>query len=76
MPIKAPEHEVILKKRTESTNWEMTSWCTQKFGKRWSAIDNREGRWCCFWGGREYPGYYRWSFKDEKDLVLFLLRWA
>jgi hypothetical protein len=71
---RAPEHTVLLKSKKEG--YSIDAWCTEKFGKRWSALDNRDGRWCCYWAGRENPGYYRWYFRDEKDLVLFLLRWA
>lgn len=56
--------------------WEADAWCTEKFGKRWSAIDNRTGTWCCFWAGGEKPGHYRWYFTNEQDVVLFLLRWS
>lgn len=50
-------------------------WCEQQFGKRWSAIDNKEGVWCCFWAGRSMPGSYRWHFMNEQDAMLFSLRW-
>lgn len=52
-----------------------TVWCEQKFGKRWSVIDNRDGLWCCFWGGRSIPGSYSWHFKNEQDALLFSLTW-
>ena len=52
-----------------------TVWCEQKFGKRWSVVDNRDGVWCCFWGGRAIPGVYKWEFQNEQDALLFSLRW-
>lgn len=55
--------------------WEATEWCTQQFGTRWSAVDNIEGTWCCFWRGRENVGMYEWYFQNEKDAMLFSLRW-
>lgn len=73
--MRAPEHEVFIKHRKGSSDEEMTVWCTKRFGKRWSAIDHREGTWCCFWAGRERPGHFRWCFTHEQDMVLFLLRW-
>lgn len=76
MVVRTPEHEVFLKKRSETHNWQMTAWCTEKFGKRWSAVDHREGIWCCFWAGPDSPGDYRWCFTNEQDMVMFVLRWA
>lgn len=75
MPLKAPEHEVLLKHGSTS-GYEIDAWCTEKFGPRWSAVDNRTGVWCCFWAGRKHPGYYRWLFTKEEDLALFVLRWT
>ena len=50
-------------------------WCEERFGKRWSAIDNKQGIWCCFWSGRKNPGTYRFEFKNEQDAILFSLTW-
>lgn len=61
-------------------------WCEKNFGPQWSAITNREGRWTVFWNGpsREHlkgTRYYSdkkyvWIFTDEKDAMLFTLRWS
>jgi len=58
------------------------SWCEQQFGKRWSHINNNDGVWTVFWTGlgvedREikYKASYRYLFKEEKDAMLFSLRW-
>lgn len=56
--------------------WEADTWCTQQFGKRWSVVDNREGVWCCFWSGGAMPGSYEWYFLNERDAMMFALRWA
>lgn len=74
MPIHSPEHTVYLKKNRYG--YEIDAWCKNQFGEEWSAIDNHDGKWCCFWAGRERPGYYRWQFTNEQDMVLFLLRWS
>lgn len=55
---------------------EASDWCTKKFGPRWSVVDNKEGTWCVFWKGRAVPGSYEWFFTNEKDFLLFSLRWA
>lgn len=56
--------------------WVAEAWCTEQWGKRWNAIDNREGTWCVFWAG---PGKnfhtYQWWFATEEQLTLFTLRW-
>ena len=51
-------------------------WCEEKWGKRWSVIDNQKGMWCVFWGGREIPKSYKWYFQNEQDAILFSLRWS
>ena len=73
MVIRSPVHQVILGKENLQRQ---IDWCTEKFGKRWSAIDNHEGTWTCFWAGVDSPRNYRWLFKEEKDLVMFALRWS
>lgn len=55
--------------------WEASSWCEEQFGPRWSVVDNRQGVWCCFWRGRESPGMYEWYFKNERDALMFMLKW-
>lgn len=66
---------------TKQHKWIMTEWCKQQFGDRWSVIDNRQGVWRCFWtrklkSGEYDRSVYEWSFKNEKDAILFTLRWA
>lgn len=55
--------------------WQADVWCTEKFGKRWSPVDNRTGVWCCFWLGTRDVRGYEWLFLNEQDAVLFALRW-
>jgi len=57
-------------------NWEADLWCSDNFGERWFATDNKEGVWTCFWAGIEAPKNYVWHFKNEKDAVVFSLRWV
>ena len=60
------------------------SWCKEKWGERWSVLDNQQGTWCCFWGGfrevwggfREAKGGYLYHFAYEKDALEFILRWS
>ena len=51
-------------------------WCQQQLGKCWNVIDEREGRWACFWGGRDSHWLYRFCFAQEADAVLFALKWV
>jgi hypothetical protein len=71
------EHEVILE--DQETPGELLSvrhWCEEQWGERWCPITNREGLWACFWTGKHKPMSYRYCFADERDLVLFILRWS
>ena len=51
------------------------SWCEQNFGEEDSSL-NQTGRWFGVWNGRDHPYQYMFSFYEEKDLVLFTLRWS
>lgn len=57
-------------------HWEATNWCEQQFGPRWSAVSNRSGEWCVFWGGVDSPRNYHWYFLNEQDVTMFVLRWS
>lgn len=62
----------------KKNHWEADAWCRQHFGERWSVVDNRQGVWCCFWRGfrSQGPGHYEWLFENERDALLFALRWS
>jgi hypothetical protein len=71
-------HEVISDIKPHT----LEPWCEQQFGKRWCFINNREGVWSVFWTGMalhereiKYTTKYRYLFKNEKDAMLFSLRW-
>lgn len=72
------EHEVILEdqKDSSSRHQSVINWCEEQWGKRWCPITNRGGLWACFWTGRHNPMSYRYCFADERDQVLFILRWT
>lgn len=53
-----------------------TSWCDENFGEHWNTIDNTSGTWCSFWRGHTDPTKYDWHFVNERDALLFTLRWA
>lgn len=69
------QHDIIIGKHYQR---DAEEWCRNRWGKRWSAIDNREGIWCCFWTGTrgEHAGKYIYHFKNESDALLFGLRWS
>lgn len=73
--IRAPEHEAWVYRKDHRTHAKMEEWCIERMGERWSAVTNNSGNWCCFWAGRDRPGYYRWYFSTEEDLLLFTLTW-
>jgi hypothetical protein len=62
------------KVETTRLDYAATKWCYENFGPRWSALDNHDGIWMCFWAGH-ITGGYNWHFKHEKDAMMFILRW-
>jgi hypothetical protein len=53
-------------------------WCKQHIGKEWILKENTQGvwsDWICVWDA-EMHGIRTWHFKNEKDAVLFALRWV
>jgi hypothetical protein len=73
--MKPPEHRVL---RASAHTAQAEAWCFDQWGERWSAISNREGRWCVFYRGtrtQEKHLTYEWLFADEKDATMFALRW-
>ena len=71
------EHEVIIEDLQAPSNYQsLINWCEEQWGERWNPITNREGLWACFWTGKSMPMSYRYCFADERDQILFILRWA
>ncbi len=61
--------------RTLARHWEVEPWCQEQFGEfddRWYryGTDIAQG----IWGNQPLYDHYR--FRDEKDAVLFQLRWG
>lgn len=52
------------------------AWCRKNLGTRWSAIDNRQGIWSCFWAGPKNNNNYLFYFKNESDAIIFALKWT
>lgn len=66
------EHETLIDR---SIHRAAAQWCEENLGKRWDLFENRTGRWSMFWAGREERSMYRFCFANEKDMMLFILRW-
>lgn len=68
-------HKVITSKKVFGS---AKQWCEERLGPRWEATGYKQGRWCVFWSGiySKNPGTYEWFFENDKDAVLFALRWA
>lgn len=60
---------------TKKLGHEAEQWCIKNIGERWFSVGRKTGNWTCFWAGRDDPKSYRWHFKNEKDAVMFSLRW-
>lgn len=55
--------------------YDAQSWCEENFGEHWDILDNKKGTWCSFWSGYGDPTKYDWHFVNERDSLLFMLRW-
>jgi hypothetical protein len=77
------EHTIIIQQAPAVQIERMCTWCHEHFGKRFSITDRetfgRDGTWqCLLFRKHEVPReiIYEFSFDNEKDAVLFALRWA
>jgi len=68
-------YKVVTSKRVVESAKE---WCEQHLGQRWEATGYKQGKWCVFWAGfrSKNPGTYEWFFENDKDAVMFALRWT
>ena len=67
-------HLIYIKK----PSFEVYKWCESQFGARWNPINSRSGRWTAFWAGPRCTlgsEYYQFQFVDEKDAIMFTLKW-
>lgn len=77
------EYSTLIKYRNSRENLEIINWCMREFGGRHTR-DYRDGEWDCRWAGMDvseqerdkHASLFRWSFKTEEQLTLFILRWA
>jgi hypothetical protein len=66
---------------TNANIWPMKQWCWDTLGPRWGLVQeknsSRDGVWTVLWTGLEngHRGSYRWHFKNERDMLMFTLRW-
>lgn len=67
------EHEVWIHEHKQP---DAERWCREQFGKRWNVIDQRDGRWACFWAGANSHWLYRFCFAQEADAMMFALKWV
>ena len=67
------EHNVLIdaKKHRDAGDW-----CLTQFGKRWEAIGNTDGAWTMFWAGRNDHEKYIFHFVEERDMLMFILKWS
>ena len=67
------EHSVLIDGKT---HWAAGAWCLAQFGKRWQAIGDTDGAWTMFWAGREHHDKYIFHFVEERDKLMFILKWS
>lgn len=61
---------------TKKLGPEAEQWCKERMGERWYAVGRKTGNWTYFWEGRTAPKNYKWHFRNERDAVIFSLRWS
>ena len=67
------EHSVLIDAKKHR---DAGAWCQQQFGKRWEAIGkNTDGAWCMFWAGQDNHDKYIFHFVEERDKLIFSLKW-
>jgi len=67
------EHNVLIDAKKHRA---AGAWCLTQFGKRWEAIGNTDGAWTMFWAGRNDFDKYVFHFVEERDMLMFILKWS
>jgi hypothetical protein len=53
------------------------AWCRKNLGERWCPVEKRSNKWSCSWmGWYDDQSVYKFSFAEEKDLVMFKLKFC
>jgi hypothetical protein len=70
-------HEVYTQFLPPKEVLERKSWCRENVGRRYD-MGTPEGVWDLTWMGpqKDYGTGYMWKFREEKDAVLFALKWT
>ena len=67
------EHSVLIDGKAHQA---AGAWCLTQFGKRWEAIGNTDGAWTMFWAGRNDFDKYIFHFIEERDKLMFIIKWS
>jgi hypothetical protein len=73
-----PKHVVRIESE-KFNRWDVHIWCAENVGKPFRVVgwdfdfNNDEAKWCCYCSEH---GSDHWYFRDERDAVMFSLRWA
>jgi hypothetical protein len=52
-------------------------WCLNNLGERWCPIEKRSNKWSCSWmGWHNDQSVYQFSFAEEKDFMMFKLKFS
>jgi hypothetical protein len=53
------------------------AWCRENLGERWCPVEKRSNKWSSDWmGWYNDQSVYKFSFAEEKDLVMFKLKFS
>lgn len=73
-------YSVILEHVNNDNIWNIRQWCYNNFGPCWGVVEgedtSRKGTWTVIWTVTKKFYGYRWYFRNEKDLLMFQLRWS
>ena len=68
--------ELKYKVHTDIEPYLVDDWLEKNVGPEWDAFKNRHGVWSVLWAGLRSETKYVYSFAEERDAVLFSLRWV
>ncbi len=53
------------------------TWCRENLGERWCPVEKKSNKWASAWmGWFNDQSTYQFSFAEEKDLVMFKLKFS
>ena len=71
------EVHVLIKRSNYKNLFPMKIWCNENIGlEKKNVHEINDSPWRCLWNGPKQRDHYTFYFKQEKDAVLFKMRWV